>query len=219
MSGNMKTEKEYGLIYVLTNRYMPGLVKIGKTAKKDVADRLKALYYGQSGVPYNFECAYAYKFPIEMLDSIEKELHKHFHDKRINTHREFFSVTPEEVDKLFWAYKQMQGYKDATEDVQKVINKVTEADEILHKRPPLDFFTLGLKIGDILVFKNDSDIQCSVASNKKVNFGSQKGVSLTRITTELLNRKHNVQPTPYWIVKKSNRNLSDLYNDAFPLKD
>lgn len=219
MNGNMKKEDEYGLIYVLTNRYMPGLVKIGKTTKKNVIDRLKALYYGQSGVPYNFECAYAYKFPIEKLDSIEKELHKHFHDKRINSHREFFCVTPEEVDKLFGAYKQMQGYKDATTDVQKVINKVTEADEILYKRPPLDFFTLGLKVGDILVFKRDSSIQCSVISNKKVNFGSQKGVSLTRITTNLLNRKHNVQPTPYWIVKKCNRDLSDLYNDVFPLKD
>ena len=46
-----------GIIYVLTNPSMPGLVKIGKTARGDVNARLSELY--STGVPVPFECEFA----------------------------------------------------------------------------------------------------------------------------------------------------------------
>ncbi len=51
--------KEYGIVYLLTNPVMPGLVKIGMTAQEDIDKRMKELY--TTGVPVPFECQYACK--------------------------------------------------------------------------------------------------------------------------------------------------------------
>ena len=45
--------KEYGIIYVLTNPAMNGLVKIGKTSRTSVDQRLQELY--STGVPVPFD--------------------------------------------------------------------------------------------------------------------------------------------------------------------
>ncbi len=48
---------EYGIVYLLTNPVMPGLVKIGMTTQEDIDKRMKVLY--TTGVPVPFECQYA----------------------------------------------------------------------------------------------------------------------------------------------------------------
>lgn len=45
---------EYGIVYLLTNPMMPGLVKIGMTTQEDIDKRMKELY--TTGVPVPFEC-------------------------------------------------------------------------------------------------------------------------------------------------------------------
>ena len=53
----MATESiETGIVYVLTNPAMPGLVKIGKTSRSSVKGRLRELY--STGVPVPFECVF-----------------------------------------------------------------------------------------------------------------------------------------------------------------
>ena len=49
----MSDTKNYGIVYLLTNPCMPGIVKIGKTSRTDLQNRMKELY--TTGVPVPFE--------------------------------------------------------------------------------------------------------------------------------------------------------------------
>jgi len=82
-----------GILYVLTNPLMPGLVKIGCTTGP-VEDRIKALS-AATGVPVAFQCHFAAK--VENMATKEKTLHQLFSDKRVNPNREFFQVAPEKI--------------------------------------------------------------------------------------------------------------------------
>ena len=48
----MSDDNSYGVVYVLTNPAMPGIVKIGKTSRSDIHARLNELY--STGVPLPF---------------------------------------------------------------------------------------------------------------------------------------------------------------------
>ncbi|MCM1034966.1 MAG: GIY-YIG nuclease family protein [Bacteroides sp.] len=182
----------YGLIYVLQNQYMPGIVKIGKTKSHDVAKRMKELY--TTGVPHPFECVFAYKIEESRLDAIEYGLHNLFCDSRVSPNREFFMISPTKVE---IALKTIGNFELATKDVQIEIDKVTDADEKKMKRPRMDFEKMGLPIGTTLYFKKDHSITCIITSNKKVIYQGKK-LSLSSFTYKLLNYKSQVQPSPYW---------------------
>lgn len=77
-----------GIVYVLTNPVMPGLVKIGMTTRDNLDARMKELY--GTGVPVPFECKYACKVKSSDCAKIEKALHAAFAPNRINANREFF---------------------------------------------------------------------------------------------------------------------------------
>jgi hypothetical protein len=47
----------HGIIYLLTNPDMPGIIKIGKSTQEDVKSRMQQLYH--TGVPLPFDCNYA----------------------------------------------------------------------------------------------------------------------------------------------------------------
>ena len=49
----MIQEENKGIVYLLTNECMPGIVKIGMTSRADMDNRLKELY--TTGVPQPFE--------------------------------------------------------------------------------------------------------------------------------------------------------------------
>ena len=61
-----------GIVYVLTNPAMPGMVKIGKTARESVEARLNELY--STGVPLPFECVYAARVVNET--EVEQAFHQ-----------------------------------------------------------------------------------------------------------------------------------------------
>lgn len=86
-------EAELGIVYILTNPAMPGLVKIGKTSRQDVETRLGELY--STGVPLAFECAYAGR--VEDETKVERAFHQAFGPYRINSKREFFQIEPPEA--------------------------------------------------------------------------------------------------------------------------
>ena len=81
-------QNNYGIVYVLTNPAMPGLVKIGMTTRDNLDARMKELY--GTGVPVPFECKYACKVKSSDCAKIEKALHTAFAPNRINVNRKFF---------------------------------------------------------------------------------------------------------------------------------
>ncbi len=84
-----------GIVYIFTNSAMPNVVKIGRTTES-VSRRVSELC--TTGVPTPFEVFYA-AF-VEDPVRVEKLLHEHFRDKRINERREFFGVGPREVHQV-----------------------------------------------------------------------------------------------------------------------
>ncbi len=85
-----------GIVYVLTNPAMQGLVKIGKTTRSTLENRMGELY--STGVPVPFNCEIAVEVDDEA--SVESVLHKAFAKFRINPRREFFEVDPEHIKPL-----------------------------------------------------------------------------------------------------------------------
>jgi len=67
-----------GVIYILTNPFMPDIFKIGRT-ERNVEDRIKQL--DTTSMPAPFRCVYAAE--VNDVVIIEKRIHKIFSDKRI----------------------------------------------------------------------------------------------------------------------------------------
>lgn len=233
----MENEKDYGIIYVLSNPCMKGIVKIGKTKRNEYQKRMRDLYYGQSGVPKNFVCERAYKVPLHLLDETEKRLHSHFVKKRVNPRREFFRVKPTDVDQLI-DFMNLGGL--AVEDIaikgelNSVIDKVTKADEKKSaseepatsptppthlpvtsepakpmKKPNMDFIGMGLKVGQKLVYIADKSITCTIRDSKTVWYNDEKWY-LTPLT-HLFHPSSIVRPAPYWETEDGTP-LTTLYN-------
>ncbi len=77
MSDNKDKQPDVGVVYVVTNPAMPGLVKIGSTKRDDVSLRIGELYtQGGAGVPLPFDCVYAVK--VANYREVEKGLHSAF---------------------------------------------------------------------------------------------------------------------------------------------
>ena len=211
---------EYGVVYLLTNECMPGLVKIGMTSRKEMDARMKELY--TTGVPMPFECKYACKVKLEYMGALENALHTAFAPQRVNENREFFRINPEQAIPLL---KIINHFHDAdiTDDISKEIsNDLTEEDKKAiakakyTRRPSLNYFNMGLTVGQVLVFTQDPSVTCTISGERKVLYEGEE-LSLTRLTMRLLDKSQAVQPTGYWTV--DGRNLMEIYDATYPIED
>lgn len=201
--------KKQGNIYVLTNPCMPGLVKIGKTKRTDVNDRMKELF--STGVPMPFDCEYSCM--VNDCDEVEKALHEAFGCVRVNNNREFFRLEPKNIIKLISLFS----IKETTNEINKEIeNNLTSNDKLAQfkekklQRGPLEFYKMGLKDGDVLVYKKDNSIKCIVSGNRTVLYNNEE-YFLTGVTERVCNDKGS--PTSQWVVEKTGECLVNLYND------
>lgn len=209
----MNKIKNYGIVYVLTNSAMPGLVKIGMTNRENVDARMKELF--NTSVPVPFECEYACK--VSSCETVEKALHLAFHPYRIHAQREFFKINPEQAIAIL---KLLDQSSDITNEVVNEINNdLTDLDKEAGKklkttrRPPLNFKEMNIPIGSKLIYaKEDNNVEVEVFTDRKVLFHG-KETSLTAVTQELLGLGYSVQPTPYWIY--NGQSLQDIYNETY----
>ena len=209
---------EQGIVYVLSNPSMPGMVKIGMTERDDIDIRLKELY--TTAVPLPFECRYACKVKKSECSKIEKALHTAFAPQRVNANREFFKIAPEQAIAIL----ELFHHEDITEDIKEEIKNDLTPDDIAAqeksktKRPPLHFLDMGLHEGDVLVYKLNENITCSIINQKYVNYNGNP-TTLTTLTTKLLGKPYSVQPTPYWKVKNLDKDLSEIYDEIYPIDE
>jgi hypothetical protein len=76
-------------VYILTNKTMPNLVKIGFTDK--TPDKRAKQISRATGVPLEFSVEYAFK--CFNAHALEIELHRYLKDYRLRNDREFFQIT------------------------------------------------------------------------------------------------------------------------------
>lgn len=212
-----KQNNNTGIVYVLANSAMPGLVKIGMTTRGDIDTRMKELY--STGVPVPFDCVYACEVKVSDCAKIEKALHKAFEPNRINANREFFKIDATQATAILELFDR----KDITSEVTAEIeNDLTPEDKVAGekiksaRRPPMNYREMGINTGGKLTFVKDSSVQVAISGDKKVSYNGEE-LSLTAVTKKLLGITHALQPTAYW--EYEGKNLRDIYDETYSLEE
>lgn len=208
---------QYGIVYVLTNSAMPGLVKIGMTTRSDMDARMRELF--GTGVPVPFECRYACQVKASDCAKIERALHTAFAPNRVNPNREFFQIRPEQAMAILELFHREDITHEVTEEMDNDLTPTDKAAAVRMqsaRRPSLNFFEMGLHEGDILVYTRDSSVIVTVVSDKKVSYHGEV-CSLTHVTQQVMQISHAIQPTGYWTFE--GRNLRDIYDATYPLDE
>lgn len=208
---------EYGIVYLLTNPVMPGLVKIGMTTQEDIERRMRELY--TTGVPVPFECQFACKVKKTDCAKIEKALHMAFAPQRINANREFFRIQVEQAKAIL----ELFHHTDVTEEVSDEIeNDLTDDDKAasvkaqIH-RPALNFYEMGMQKGDVLMWKDDPSITVTIVSERKICYeGTETSISALSAQLKGYKSKH-IAPGAHWLYK--DKLLSDIYDETYPFEE
>ena len=196
--------QDFETVYILTNKAMPGLIKIGKT-EQAIERRLLGLY--STGVPVPFECYYAAE--VSKLLSCEKRLHRAFARFRLNDNREFFEIEPNNVVEIL----EMVQIRDVTP--RQLIAEQPEdnaAVQRLSKRAERFSFTMvNIKVGTVLNFDRNPAVTCTVAENNKVLF-RDKIESLSNAALLALHQEgytwQSCQGSQHWLY--DNRTLQEI---------
>jgi hypothetical protein len=198
-----------GIVYVLTNPAIPGMVKIGKTSRGMDA-RLNELY--STGVPLPFECAYAARVADE--GTVERAFHLAFGPYRVNLKREFFTIEPEQAIALL----RLMEIEDVTPSIQREADSVdveakSSADRLKRsRRPVMNYLDMGLPVGATLVYQ-DGTTTCTVVDGRHVNFNGEQRF-LSAITAELMGMPgQSIHGGRYW--SSQGRNLLELYEETY----
>jgi hypothetical protein len=89
--GDTLNPPDEGYVYILLNRALPGIVKIGKTTK--LPEKRAAELSTSSGVPLPYQVYYAIR--VSNCHGAERVIHKRLAAFRDNLSREFFNLSPE----------------------------------------------------------------------------------------------------------------------------
>lgn len=123
----MASNNHIGIVYLLSNRAMTRLVKIGMTTRPELDARLKELY--MTGVPVPFDVEYACEVKACNCVKPEKALHTAFEPNRLNVNREFFQIKKEQVIAIL----EISNEKEITTEVSDEMNNDLNPDDIASK--------------------------------------------------------------------------------------
>lgn len=151
-----------GIVYILTNEAMPGLVKVGRTG--NLKTRMKRL--DGTSVPFPFECFYAAK--VENMEAAEKLMHEAFGDRRVRANREFFRIDPSRAK----AALRLAAKEEVAQEVAGITDaaglKALAVEEA--RKPNLNMAELGIPNGTLLTHVDDENLTCEVVGATRVIF-------------------------------------------------
>ena len=211
------------IVYVLTNEFMPGLVKIGMTQRESVQARIDELSR-HSGVPVAFTCHYAAALPDgTTATEVEKILHQLFGEHRVNQRKEFFKMPAE---KVVLALKLARA-KEVTLGLQPPVDKdeALAVEKALSRRR-LNMQAIGVPIGAELRFSRDSDLTAIVQPNNQILFEGELtslSASAVKIFQQQGSQTTSVPGAEYWMYEgetldeRRQRIESEQFENASPL--
>ena len=160
----VKNMASKGMVYVLTNDYMPGIVKIGYTTQS-IKERLKEL--DKTGVPWPYKCHFAIE--TDRYKEIEQYAHNAFADYRIRENREFFKVSPEKVVAAL-RISGAQEIKIDDEAIDEFGKRVVNKQQKLSSKKRFDFEKYGIPEGAELTFTRNQSKKCTVVKGGNVSY-------------------------------------------------
>lgn len=166
----MQMTEDQGILYVLTNPVMPGLVKVGCTTGQ-VEDRIRDLS-SATGVPVAFSCHFAAW--VSDVAAKERTLHQLFSDKRVNPKRELFEVAPEKVVlaiRMGEFREVTPGKPDILPEEETAAEKAEEADT--KRRSRINLQAIGIPTGTRLTLSRGTDVYAVVVEGNKVDYEGQ----------------------------------------------
>lgn len=196
-------EVKSGYIYVLTNPSFPEYVKIGYA---DNVDTRVAQLNRSECTPFAFRkyavlhvaSRLADKNIHKLIDKFKPELRAKENVNGKMRIREFFAMSAEEAVEILDAIGSIYGevpqiFEQTDEDKQEqeIAEKAAIASE---RKSPFSFYKCGIQDGEQIIYVHDSNIVCTVASDREIFFDGKK-TSLSALAKKLLNRKCGVQGT------------------------
>ena len=168
-----------GIVYILTNDSMPGIVKIGMTEQETIEERIKSLDNTSVPTPFRFYFAIDTKKHKE----IEKLVHNAFSDYRVRNNREFFEMDPERAVSAL----KISGASEIKLNNEMIDEKGTVIEETMQKKykKRFSFSFVNIPMGSELIYTRDEDIKCKVINDNEVEYNG-KNYSLSKLADELL---------------------------------
>jgi hypothetical protein len=124
---------DLGCVYCLSNPGLPGLYKIGETSKS-IEKRIKQL--NNTSIPYD----YVVEFSKKVINSVKTETaaHNYFKSYRVNTQKEFFNASLQDIATYF--NENIQGEWEITPsnltlNEQKANTLLKKSDTQVKKEP------------------------------------------------------------------------------------
>ena len=197
------TEKK-GVIYILQNPAFKEYVKIGYA--HDIEKRLRQLNRSET-IPFAFRVYAIYEVKSALTDM---ELHKLIDNlnpdlRTIETFdgkkrvKEFYAMSPEDAYSILESIAKISGTIDCLKRLTPEGHEILD-DEIANdvkenaRRGPFRFSEVGIKIGEKIVYIEDTSIQPIVVDDRHIEWNKQT-TSLSALAQQLKGFTHPVQGT------------------------
>jgi len=183
-----------GIVYVLTNSFMPGLVKIGLTERNKITTRMNELF--STGVPAPFNLEHAVQ--VDNARVVEKWLHRIFAPQRLGN-REFFEIHPQQV---IAALSMINGDEVTSALAEDMLSNSTAEyrSAIQHsqqRKARFKFSEIGIPPGSVLQFVPDPGIEAKVLDDHRVMHNGL-AYTLTGLTNEVGTFDSKRRPGTLW---------------------